>query len=69
MQAVLSIRWHLRLAAAITLASVSACSTPTVVNNQWSDAQFSAKPIRSIVVFGITNDSTNRRVFEDAMVA
>ncbi len=58
-----------RLAAATALVAVSACSTPTVVNNQWSDPQFSAKPIRSIVVFGITNDTTNRRVFEDAMVA
>ena len=58
-----------RLAAAAALLILAACSTPTVVNNQWSDAQFSAKPIRSIVVFGITNDSTNRRVFEDAMVA
>ena len=58
-----------RLAAAAALLILAACSTPTVVNNQWSDPQFSAKPIRSIVVFGITNDSTNRRVFEDAMVA
>lgn len=62
-------RWLLRLAAAAALLAASACSTPTVVNAQWADPQFSAKPIRSIVVFGITNDTTNRRVFEDAMVA
>lgn len=62
-------RWLSRLAAAAVVLAASACSTPTVVNTQWSDPQFSAKPIRSIVVFGITTDTTNRRVFEDAMVA
>ena len=62
-------RWLSRAAAAALVVAASACSTPTVVNTQWSDPQFTAKPIRSIVVFGITNDTTNRRVFEDAMVA
>lgn len=58
-----------RLAAIVLLLALAACASPTVINTQWSDPQFSAKPIRSIVVFGITNDTTNRRVFEDAMVA
>lgn len=64
-----SVRWLSRLAAVACVVAASACSTPTVVNSQWSDPQFTAKPIRAIVVFGITGDTTNRRVYEDAMVA
>lgn len=62
-------RRALRLATLVLLIGLAACASPTVINTQWSDPQFTAKPIRSIIVFGITNDSTNRRVFEDAMVA
>ena len=51
------------------LLAVTACSGPTVLNTQWTDSQFSAKPMRSILVVGITKDTSNRRVYEDAMVA
>jgi hypothetical protein len=61
--------WLSRLAPFAALLVVTACAGPTVVNTQWTDPQFSAKPIRSIVVVGITQDTTNRRVYEDAMVA
>jgi hypothetical protein len=61
--------WLSRLAPLVALLVVTACAGPTVVNTQWTDPQFSAKPIKSIVVVGITQDTTNRRVYEDAMVA
>jgi len=46
------------------------CAAPTVVNNQWSNPQYAGKPpMRSVLVMGITKDPTNRRNFEDQMVA
>ena len=62
-------RWLSRLAATAVLLAVAACATPTVLNTQWSNPSFSAKPMRTILVVGITKDSSNRRVYEDAMVA
>jgi hypothetical protein len=51
-------------------ALLGACAAPTVLNTQWMNPQFSGKPpMRSILVLGITKDPTNRRVFEDQMVA
>jgi len=61
--------WLSRFAAVVMLLAVTACSGPTVLNTQWTDSQFSAKPMRSILVVGITKDNSNRRVYEDAMVA
>jgi hypothetical protein len=52
------------------LALLSACAAPTVLNTQWANPQFAGKPpMRSILVLGITKDPTNRRLFEDQMVA
>ncbi len=65
----LSIRCFWRIVSILALLAVTACAAPTVLNTQWLDPQFSAKPIKAILVVGITRDSTNRRVFEDAMVA
>ena len=51
-------------------ALLGACAAPTVLNTQWMNPQFRGKPpMRSILVLGITKDPTNRRVFEDQMVA
>jgi hypothetical protein len=61
--------WLSRAAAAAVVLAVSACAAPTVLNTQWTDPQFTAKPIRSILVVGITKDTINRRAYEDAMVA
>jgi hypothetical protein len=58
-----------RVGAIIVLLAVTACAGPTVLNTQWTDPQFSARPVRSILVLGVTKDTTNRRVYEDAMVA
>ncbi len=60
-------RGALSLGAALLL---GACAAPTVMNTQWANPQFVGKPpLRSIMVLGITKDPTNRRVFEDQMVA
>ena len=61
--------WLSRFAAVFMLLGVTACAGPTVLNTQWTDPQFSAKPMHSILVVGITKDTSNRRVYEDAMVA
>ena len=62
-------RWLSRVGAIAALFGVAACAAPTVLNTQWADPQFSAKPIRAILVVGITKDTSNRRAYEDAMVA
>jgi hypothetical protein len=52
------------------VALLGACAAPTVLNTQWANPQFTGKPpMRSILVLGITRDPTNRRLFEDQMVA
>ena len=49
---------------------LGACAAPTVLNTQWVNPQFVGKPpMRSVLVLGITKDPTNRRIFEDQMVA
>ncbi len=63
------IRWVSRAAAISFALLVVACAAPTVVNTQWADPQFTAKPIRSILVVGVVHDTTNRRAYEDALVA
>jgi len=61
--------WLSRFAAVVTLLALTACAAPTVLNARWTDPQFNAKPVRSILVVGVTRDTSNRRVYEDAMVA
>lgn len=58
-----------RLFAVGLLAAVAGCAAPTVLNTQWVDQQFTEKPVRAILVVGVTKDAANRRAFEDAMVA
>ncbi len=55
-------------AAAIVLA---ACATrATTLDAQWVNPEFAGKKsVRSVMVIAVTRDSTNRRLFEDRMVA
>ena len=64
-------RFSMRRAALILGAALlGACAAPTVLNTQWANPQFAGKPpLRSVLVMGITKDPTNRRIFEDQMVA
>ncbi len=62
-----ALRRTVLIAAALLL---GACAAPTVLNTQWVNPEFKGKPpVRSILVMGITKDPTNRRNFEDEMVA
>ena len=59
-----------RAALVASVALLGACAAPTVLNTQWANPQFAGKPpMSSILVLGITKDPTNRRLFEDQMVA
>ena len=59
-----------RCALILGAALLGGCAAPTVLNTQWANPQFAGKPpMRSVLVMGITKDPTNRRVFEDRMVA
>jgi hypothetical protein len=59
-----------RIALMLGAALLGGCAAPTVLNTQWVDPQVAGKPpLRSILVMGITKDPSNRRVFEDQMVA
>ena len=52
------------------MALIAACSMPTTLNTQWVNPQHAGQPpLGKILVMGITRDATNRRVFEDAVVA
>ena len=59
-----------RATLALLAAALAGCAAPTVLNTQWMNPQAAGRPpMRSILVMGITKDPTNRRVFEDQMVA
>ena len=56
--------------ALLAAAALAGCAAPTVLSTQWMNPQAAGRPpMRSILVMGITKDPTNRRVFEDQMVA
>jgi hypothetical protein len=55
------------LAAAIV--ALSGCAASTEVNAQWVNPQAGNRlPVKSVMVMGISRDSTARRIYEDAMV-
>ena len=59
-----------RAALILAAAGLAACAAPTVLHTQWVDPKVAGKPpLRSILVLGITKDPSNRRNFEDSMVA
>ena len=61
------IRVSLLAAVAVLLA---ACATSTQFNAQWINPQASDRlPVKSLLVIGISRDTTARRVYEDTMVA
>jgi len=50
---------------------ILACAIPaTTLNAQWVNPEYSGKkPVRDVMVMSASRDSTNRRLFEDRMVA
>lgn len=62
-------RAHLgRALLALGVVALVGCAVPTVLNTQWSNPQFTARPVRSILVVGVVSDAAVRRNFEDTMV-
>ncbi|MGZ8254924.1 MAG: hypothetical protein ACXWVT_08745, partial [Burkholderiaceae bacterium] len=62
-----SLRVTLLAAVAVLLA---ACATSTQFNAQWVNPQAGNRlPVKSVLVIGISHDTTARRVYEDTMVA
>ncbi|MEG1970891.1 MAG: hypothetical protein RR101_12300 [Burkholderiaceae bacterium] len=57
--------------AILTVVWLAGCATPaTTLDAQWANPQFAGKnPIQSVMVITVTRDATNRRIFEDQMVA
>src|SRR5215204_5058942 len=64
-------RIHIYLSAIALSALMLACaSPPTRVDAQWVNPEFAGKkPVRDMLVMSAVRDSTNRRLFEDQMVA
>ena len=63
-------RSTLLLCAAAGLALLGCASTPTSLDAQWVNPQFAGKhSIKHLMVMSAVRDSTNRRLFEDRMVA
>ena len=48
---------------------LSGCAASTAINAQWVNPQAGNRlPVKSVMVMGISRDSTARRIYEDAMV-
>jgi hypothetical protein len=58
-------------ATALALAGLGGCaSTPTSLDAQWTNPQYAGKrSVKNVMVMSAVRDSTNRRIFEDRMVA
>jgi hypothetical protein len=55
----------LLIAAALLL--LAACAS-TTLRDSWYDTSYSGKPFRKILVLGVSNNVSERRIFEDVMV-
>lgn len=55
---------HIGVIAAVVVSA--ACSTPTTLSNVWRDPNYSAAPMRKVLVVGRVNEETNRRALEDS---
>lgn len=63
-----SLRAALMVGAAAVL--LTACVSSTQLNGQWvNPSAGKALPIKGVVVMGVINDATMRRIYEDTMVA
>jgi hypothetical protein len=63
-------RLSLMFIAAASLWLAGCASTPTTIDAQWADPTVLGKrPVRSVMVMSAVRDASNRRIFEDRMVA
>jgi hypothetical protein len=60
----------LLLSSAVSLTLLGCASTSTTLDAQWVNPQYAGKrSVKSVMVMSAVRDSTNRRIFEDRMVA
>jgi hypothetical protein len=63
-------RLLLGIASMVGLGLAGCASTPTTLDAQWVNPQYAGKrSVRNVMVMSAVRDSTNRRIFEDRMVA
>jgi hypothetical protein len=53
------------LAGALFLGSLLGACSSTVLRDSWRDPQWSAGPLRSVLVIGVARSPAHRRIFED----
>src|SRR5262245_54182867 len=53
------------LALALVVGIASACSSTGSLKDSWKDPQFTAAPMKDVMVLGIARNQANRKVFED----
>jgi hypothetical protein len=57
-------------ASIVAVLVLAGCATSTQFNAQWANPEAGNRlPVRSVLVIGISRDTTARRVYEDTMVA
>ncbi len=47
---------------------LSACATTSNLTGVWFDKQYNGSPLNNIMIIAVTENTRNRRIFEDAMV-
>ena len=64
------LRRHLLLLCATAALGTGCAVNPTSIDAQWVNPQYvGQKPVRNLMVMSAVRDATNRRIFEDRMVA
>ena len=61
-------RFACLLALAALTALVNGCAS-TRIENAWENPEWQGGPLRNVMVFGISRDGVQRRIFEDTFVA
>lgn len=60
--------WSGRALLLVAALLIGACASTSLVN-QWKSPEFSGPPLRKVLVVGVTNQPSVRRVFEDEFAA
>jgi len=47
---------------------INACATTTSLQSVWFDKQYTGTPLKNIMIIAVTENTRNRRIFEDALV-
>jgi hypothetical protein len=58
-----------RALAAASVLLLAGCATAPKIVNTWQDPQYQGEPFRNVLVVGLTEKETNRRIFEDTFAS